>query len=73
MFKKNHFTIILIFLLTLTLACCAQKKEEVGVASNNDYDALVSIFNEFFEFENPEVINGVPDYTKAIPEAPGRY
>jgi len=65
MFKKNHFTLIWIFLLSLTLACCAQKKDEVVGGSNNDYDALVSIFNEFFEFENPKVINGVPDYTTA--------
>ena len=68
MFMKNHFTIVLVFLMTLTLACSTQKKEEAGVTSNGDYDDLVSLFNEFREFQKPEVINGVPDYTAAAME-----
>ena len=33
------------------------------MAGSSNYADLVSIFNEFREFQQPEIINGVPDYT----------
>ena len=71
MHRRNYLTIVLIFLLGLTLSCSTQKKEEAAVVSSSDYNDLISLFQEFREFQKPELINGLPDYSKAIPEAAG--
>lgn len=68
MYRRNYLTIVSVFLLGLTLSCSTQKKEEAAMASSSDYGDLVSLFQEFREFQKPEVINGVPDYTKAAME-----
>jgi uncharacterized protein (DUF885 family) len=35
------------------------------VVAIGDYNDLASLFKEFREFQNPQVINGVPDYSAA--------
>ena len=35
----------------------------VAIADDNDYDALVELFEEWREFERPPMRNGAPDYT----------
>ena len=59
MFKRNPATIagiILIFITSLAVH---------GSATASEYDDLVALFNEFREYQEPQITNGVPDYTPA--------
>ncbi len=42
------------------------------MSGSSDYDNLVSLFNEFREFQQIMIINGVPDYTAAAMEEQNR-
>ena len=65
MHRKNYLTIVWVFLLALTVTCSTSEKEKTAVASGGTYEDLVSLFQEFREFQEPAEINGVPDYTEA--------
>jgi len=65
MFKQKYFAVIFVFLAVFTFTYCTPDKDEAGVVAIGDYNDLVNLFKEFREFQNPEIINGVPDYTAA--------
>lgn len=66
--KRNYLIIILFLTLGLTLSYSTQNKEEMIVASSTNYNDLVTLFHEFREFQKPELINGVPDYSQTAME-----
>jgi len=51
--------------LVLILSCYAPQKEKPIAYTSANYDDLVSLFQEFREFEQPVIEDGVPDYTAA--------
>ena len=54
--------------LMFSLACTSPEKSEkqqARVTSSDSYEDLVALFREFREFEKPEIIDGVPDYSPA--------
>ena len=66
--KRDYLIIIVVFLLGFTLICSAQNKAQAAVASSSNYNNLVTLFREFREFQKPEFINGVPDYSRRAME-----
>jgi uncharacterized protein (DUF885 family) len=69
MFQRNHFIIAFILLIILAFACSSPNDDKEQVVASNNYEDLVSLSQEFHEFQKPKMINGVPDYTAAAMEA----
>jgi len=59
-FSGNFFLLV----LTLFVLACATPKEEESIHSGSTYDELVKFFTAWREFESPEMIDGVPDYSQ---------
>ncbi len=71
--RKTHILIAIILGSISPLVLCSPESSEVGEIGSGSYEDLVKLFNEFREFQKPEVINGVPDYTEeAMTEQWGR-
>ncbi len=68
MFKPKYFFVVPIFLAVLTMFYCSAESGGIDVVTTSNYDDLVSLFNEFREFQEAEITNGVPDYTPAAIE-----
>jgi hypothetical protein len=68
MLKRNLYAVAFIFLAGLILTCCTGEKGESEVAGSNDYADLISLFNEFREFQQPKATDGVPDYSAVAME-----
>ena len=63
MIKHKQFTFIFIlFTLILFFRCTVENRQNTIVESTN-YDDLISLFKEFREFQQPESIDGVPDFS----------
>ena len=66
-FKVNWFfyfiCIQLIGFSMVTLSC--ERKIEKATATN-DYQDLIILFREFREFQNPTLVNGIPDFTERV-------
>lgn len=56
-----------LFRTASAITCLLLLFSGTGFAANN-YDDLLQVFNEFREFQEAEIINGVPDYTPAAIE-----
>ncbi|MGB3862840.1 MAG: hypothetical protein WA915_12190, partial [Candidatus Aminicenantaceae bacterium] len=65
MSKRNFLTVVFSLLLCLTLCYCSTENNKADVVASSDYEDLVSLFNEFREFQSPKMTDGVPDYTAA--------
>ena len=63
MLKLKYFKDGLIFLSCVMLFSCTSEKGKSVVAGSGDYAELLDLFSEFREFQEPTVVNGVPDYT----------
>jgi len=68
MTKRNLFSGVLIFFIIISFFGCAPKEEKGDVVSSNDYEDLVKLFEEWREFQKPEIVGCVPDYTAAAME-----
>ena len=66
MYKRKHFVVAFIFLIGITLFYCTANNGDYDVAGSSNYADLVSLFNEFCEFQQPEVVDGVPDFSAAV-------
>jgi len=64
MYRHNYFrgTFISLLSLMLILSAC-QMKKSMSDASSSKYEALVDLFQEFREFQEPTLNDWVPDYT----------
>ncbi len=63
MHKHKHYAVTFVFLACIPEFYCTAETGGSLVAGSSNYADLVSIFNEFREFQQPEIINGVPDFT----------
>ncbi len=70
--NRKHFAVVLAFCAGITLFYCTMENGGYDVVESSDYADLVSLFNEFREFQQPTFINGVPDYTADAMEAQKR-
>jgi len=61
--RQDRFFRVFIFLLALVFMSCASEKKKAEVAGASDYKDLVTLFEEFRVFQQPTVVNGVPDYS----------
>ena len=68
MLKRTNFAIAFIVLSNLTLFYCTAETGGSFVTGNGDYAELLSLFNEFRAFQEPSVVDGVPDYNAATME-----
>ena len=65
MLKHNHLIIISLLLFNLAFYYCSAGDGGIDVAANSTHEDLVSLFLEFRDFQEVEILNGVPDYTAA--------
>jgi len=68
MTKRNLFFGVFIFFIIFSLFGCAPNKEKGNISSSSDYQDLVKLFEEWREFQKPEMVDCVPDYTAAAME-----
>ena len=65
----KHKLILPFICLLLFISCNTETKEKTIVKaeliSTSDYQDLVSLFHDWRAFENPPLLDGAPDYTKA--------
>ncbi len=66
--KKLGF--LLLFALLVFSNCKTDEKNSArenskAIATSNEYNDLVQLFNEWRSFEHPPTLDGAPDYTKA--------
>lgn len=50
-------------IIGITTSACGPARDEIAPASMGGYEELVSVFNEFREFQTPAAIDGIPDYS----------
>ncbi|MBT6208868.1 MAG: DUF885 family protein [Woeseia sp.] len=60
--SKRHWKIVSLW------AAIAFAFPTLGLTAGSSYDDLVQLFNEFREFQEAEIVNGIPDYTPAAVE-----
>ncbi len=68
MFKYNKIAFVIIFLFSLTIFYCTAETGGVNTAESGTYTELLSLFNEFREFQQLNSNNDVHDYTAATME-----
>jgi hypothetical protein len=68
MMKRHPLVFGFICAVFFTILCCSSKEEMGEAAGYNDYEDLVSLFQEWREFQKPEIVDAVPDYTAAAME-----
>ncbi len=72
MSKRSLLIVLLSFFVCLTLCSCSsgnkEASNEADVVASSHYDDLVSLFEEFREFQEPQWVDGAPDYTAAAIE-----
>ncbi len=76
MHRRNRLVVVFSFVLCSTLCFCSTENKaennDEHVISNSNYDELVSLFEEFREFQEPKWVDGAPDYTAPAVEAKRR-
>ncbi len=50
-------------LICITAFHCAAENRQNAVVESTNYDSLISLFKEFRDFQQPESIDGVPDFS----------
>lgn len=69
--KKQFREFIHLFFLIpalMFLGACAPQDGGIQIKKSSSYEDLVALFEEWREFQKPEIIDGVPDYTAAAME-----
>jgi hypothetical protein len=61
--KKAFFFTVVAFIIGSAFTACGPESTEIAPAGTGNYEGLVTLFNEFREFQRPKEIDGVPDYT----------
>jgi hypothetical protein len=72
MLERNNLIVVFSFFVCFTLCYCSTEKnaenKKVGVFTSSSYEDLVGLFKEFREFQEPNWVDGAPDYTAAAIE-----
>jgi hypothetical protein len=55
-------------IVCFVLACFAVFHTSAASAASRNHDDLVTVFNEFREFQEPPISQGIPDYSAAAME-----
>ncbi len=63
MFKRKRQTVVQV---VVTVLACFFSSAASGFAQSRNYDDLVALFNEFREFQEPQVTDGVPDFAAPV-------
>ena len=64
-FKVNwFFYFICIQLIGFSMVNLSCEKKIDKATTTNDYQDLIILFREFREFQNPTLVNGIPDFTE---------
>lgn len=67
--SRSPSCVITVFVMVfLLLFGCSTQEEKEKIVSFNQYEDLVKFFTEWREFQKPEIIDKVPDYTAAAME-----
>ncbi len=66
--KLTTYFAIIFFYGAFSILNSAPSGSEKIFKQGNNYDDLVKLFQEFREFQKPDVIDGVPDYTREAME-----
>jgi len=69
MLKSKLTFIFCLFLIGFYCSCTPPEGKNAGIKESGEYTDLLSIFKEFREFQKPEIINGLPDYSAAAMES----
>lgn len=65
--RKPVVIVLLFFILFMYVGCAPKERSDEAVASSN-FEDLVKLFQEWREFQKPEIVDAVPDYTTAAME-----
>jgi hypothetical protein len=63
MMKRVPYAVVLIIFILFSFYCCSPKEKTDEALTSSDYKNLVKLFEEWREFQRPEIVEGVPDYT----------
>lgn len=66
--KRDPLAKVVILFIIFMFFCCSSREEKHEVLSLSNYEDLVKLFKEWHDFQKPEIIDGVPDYTAAAME-----
>ncbi len=72
MAKVNRFAVLFTIIAVLQFIVCTPEREGIDGAGGSEYHDLLSLFQEFREFQKPQVTMGIPDYTPAAMKAQWR-
>jgi hypothetical protein len=61
--KRIPLKFVAIIPFLFVFLCCSPKEKTERVLDGSDYDDLVKLFEEWREFQKPEIVGEVPDYT----------
>jgi len=61
---KKYFIIPIVYSVVNAFNLCIPGREGDNVTATSEYGGLVRLFHEFREFQQPETIEGVPDYSE---------
>lgn len=61
--RKLPFLILMLLVASILFMCSSP--QSTPIQSGSTYEELVQFFNEWRDFESPELIDGVPDYSKS--------
>lgn len=60
----NSRRVLIFCLFAFLFVFCEKSPDSEKIQIKNKYEDLLSFFKEWREFQKPEMINGIPDYTK---------
>jgi hypothetical protein len=66
--RRYSLATVFLCLVILAMICCTPRAEKSEAVGGSTYEDLVKLFEEWREFQKPEIFDGVPDYTAAAVE-----
>jgi len=63
MLKNNRFIIFFLGIGLIMLFGCSTGEKETAETGSGTYEDLIEFFEEWREFQKPEIVDAVPDYT----------
>lgn len=63
--NSKYLNLLSILCVAFALSMCSSPQPAEKIKSGSTYDELVQFFDDWREFQSPEMIEGVPDYSEA--------